>query len=85
MIEGGAGENQGGVGFAEVEFDSPTLGEVTGRYMVRSYMGRNVYRDPIYGQSTRVDVGRRLRVYPRCWHLAGRKLSYRLGLRAWTR
>jgi len=32
----GAGENKGGVGFAEVEFDSPTLGEVAGRYMVRT-------------------------------------------------
>lgn len=31
-----AGENKGGVGFAEVEFDSPTLGEVAGRYMVRT-------------------------------------------------
>lgn len=37
MIESGAGENQGGVGFAEVEFDSPTLGEVAGRYMVCEY------------------------------------------------
>lgn len=35
MIEKeGAGENHGGVGFAEIEFDSPTLGEVTGRYLV---------------------------------------------------
>jgi len=38
MIESGAGENQGGVGFAEVEFDSPTLGEVAGRYMVCDYL-----------------------------------------------
>lgn len=37
MIEEGVGENQGGVGFAEVEFDSPTLGEVANRYMVGLY------------------------------------------------
>lgn len=36
LIEEGAGENKGGVGFAEVEFDSPTLGEVAGRYMITS-------------------------------------------------
>ncbi|KAL6719093.1 hypothetical protein ACLMJK_003328 [Lecanora helva] len=30
----GAGENRGGVGFAEVEFDAPTLGEAAGRYLV---------------------------------------------------
>lgn len=30
--EDGAGEGRGGVGYAEIEFDSPTLGDVTGRY-----------------------------------------------------
>ena len=34
VIEEGAGENKGGVGFAEVEFDSPTVGEIAGRYFV---------------------------------------------------
>ncbi|KAF6232706.1 hypothetical protein HO173_009145 [Letharia columbiana] len=30
--EEGAGEERGGVGYAEIEFDSPTLGDVAGRY-----------------------------------------------------
>lgn len=30
--EEGAGEARGGVGYAEIEFDSPTLGDVAGRY-----------------------------------------------------
>ena len=30
--EEGAGEGTGGVGYAEIEFDSPTLGDVAGRY-----------------------------------------------------
>ena len=35
MIEReGAGESKGGVGFAEVEFDAPTVGELGGRYAV---------------------------------------------------
>ncbi|KAF6229386.1 hypothetical protein HO133_007502 [Letharia lupina] len=29
--EEGAGEERGGVGYAEIEFDSPTLGDVAGR------------------------------------------------------
>ncbi|KAL2039984.1 hypothetical protein N7G274_007387 [Stereocaulon virgatum] len=36
LIRSGAGESHGGVSFAEVEFDSPTLGEVVGRYMITS-------------------------------------------------
>lgn len=32
----GAGEEAGGVSFAEVEFDSPTIGEVAGRYAITS-------------------------------------------------
>ena len=32
LIEEGAGEERGGVGYAEIEFDSPTLGDVAGRY-----------------------------------------------------
>ena len=37
MIEHqGAGEDHGGVSFAEVEFDSPTIGEVAGRYAITS-------------------------------------------------
>lgn len=39
----GAGENKGGVGFAEVEFDSPTLGEVAGRYMVSGPEQKDVW------------------------------------------
>jgi len=40
MIERHAvGEEQGGVGYAEIEFDSPTIGAVAGRYMVRAYIG----------------------------------------------
>ena len=30
--EEGAGEERGGVGYAEIELDSPTLGDVAGRY-----------------------------------------------------
>ncbi len=30
--EEGAGEQRGGVGYVEIEFDSPTLGDVAGRY-----------------------------------------------------
>ena len=30
--EEGVGEQRGGVGYAEIEFDSPTLGDVAGRY-----------------------------------------------------
>lgn len=32
--EEGAGEARGGVGYAEIEFDSPILGDVAGRYMI---------------------------------------------------
>lgn len=32
------GEEQGGVGYAEVEFDAPTIAEVAGRYMVCSFL-----------------------------------------------
>ena len=35
--EEGVGEERGGVGFAEIEFDSPTLGDVINRYMVRDH------------------------------------------------
>lgn len=41
MVEkDGIGETQGGVGFAEVEFDSPTIAEVAGRYMVRLFQSQ---------------------------------------------
>lgn len=29
------GEKEGGIGYAEVEIDSPTIGDLAGRYMVR--------------------------------------------------
>ena len=32
----GAGEEAGGVSFVEVEFDSPTIGEVAGRFAITS-------------------------------------------------
>lgn len=38
MVREGVGEGKGGVGFAEVEFDSATLGEVGGRYLVYSIL-----------------------------------------------
>lgn len=43
MIEDeGAGEQRGGVGYAEIEFDSPTLGDVAGRYgLNRSLESKN--------------------------------------------
>ena len=34
-VEGGIGEEQGGVGFAEVEFDAPGMGDLGLRYYVR--------------------------------------------------
>ena len=34
--EEGAGEARGGVGYAEIEFDSSTLGDVAGRYGLTS-------------------------------------------------
>ncbi|KAM0795517.1 hypothetical protein BDR22DRAFT_586348 [Usnea florida] len=36
LVEEGVGEEQGGVGYAEIEFDSPNLGDVAGRYMITS-------------------------------------------------
>ena len=37
MIENdGVAEHLGGIGFAEIEFDSPTLGELASRYMINS-------------------------------------------------
>lgn len=36
LVEEGVGEEQGGVGLAEIEFDSPNLGDVAGRYMITS-------------------------------------------------
>ena len=36
MIEtSGVGEKEGGVGFAEVEIDSPVVGDLASRYIVR--------------------------------------------------
>lgn len=34
--EEGAGEGRGGVGYAEIEFDSPDLGDVAGRYSLQT-------------------------------------------------
>lgn len=34
-VEGGIGEGQGGVGFAEIEFDAPGMGDLGMRYFVR--------------------------------------------------
>ena len=34
-VEGGIGEEQGGVGFAEIEFDAPGIGDLGPRYFVR--------------------------------------------------
>lgn len=44
--EEGAGEERGGVGYTEIEFDSPTLGDVAGRYglgTISSILGRNFF------------------------------------------
>ena len=35
MVERGVGKAEGGVGFAEVEIDSPNIGDLASRYMVR--------------------------------------------------
>ena len=34
MVEQGAGEKEGGVGFAEIEVDSPAIGDLAHRYSV---------------------------------------------------
>ena len=40
------GEGRGGVGYAEIEFDSPTLGDVAGRYgLDRSLQSKNAVFD----------------------------------------
>lgn len=95
MIEQeGAGEAQGGVQYAEVEFDSPTIGEVAGRYMVGfpflpppSLLPE--LRELCVGEGTGmtdgVGEGNRLQVYLLYWRLAGKRHSCRRGSRAWMR
>ena len=36
MFDEGVAEDQGGIGFAEVQFDSPTLGDLALRYRINS-------------------------------------------------
>ena len=38
LVEEGVGEEKGGVGYSEIEFDSPDLGDVAGRYGLRSFL-----------------------------------------------
>ena len=59
MIENdGVAEEIGGVGYAEVEFDSPTLGELTGRYMINSVPTLLAFsRQEAQIQSRLTDVG----------------------------
>lgn len=49
----GVGENEGGVGFVEVQLDSPTIGELMMRYQVRvlflSFFSLTSFRLLIFG------------------------------------
>ncbi|KAL8793668.1 MAG: hypothetical protein Q9195_003717 [Heterodermia aff. obscurata] len=45
-VESGVGEGQGGVGFAEVEFDAPGMGNLGMKYFVRENLQRNINSMP---------------------------------------